>query len=184
MKLVTVQQMRALEQAAVAAGVSEAQLIENAGVAVAQETWINMGAAEGRSAVVLVGTGNNGADGLATARNLSEWGAEVSVLLLQPRPGDDPHWQAVQAANIEAWTVAEDPGLQRLAERLRGAHGIIDALLGTGLSRPISGDLAAVLDRVAEVRANRTVRPHLIAIDLPSGIDPDSGQADPAVVRV
>jgi NAD(P)H-hydrate epimerase len=182
-KLVTAEQMRALEAAAAERGVSEAELMENAGVAVAQEAWINMGAAEGRIAAVLVGPGNNGGDGLAAARHLKDWGAEVFVFLLEPRAEDDPQWQALQAAGIESWTAAEDPGLERLTGLLSSAHGIIDALLGTGVSRPIDGDLAATLDKVAESRANRSIRPHLIAVDVPTGIDPDTGRADPAVVR-
>ena len=183
MKLVTVEQMRSLERAAVEAGVSEAELMENAGLAVAQEAWINMGAAEGRSAVILVGPGNNGGDGLATARHLKDWGSEIHVFLLEPRAADDPQWQAAQEAGVEAWTAADDPGLERLEGQLRSANGIIDALLGTGLSRPIAGDLEAVLDKLAEVRAKGSVRPQLIAIDVPSGIDPDTGRSDPAVVR-
>ena len=183
MKLVTVEQMQALERAAVEAGVSEEQLMENAGVAVAQEAWLNMGAAEARSVVILVGPGNNGGDGLAAARHIKEWGAEAHVFLLEPRAEDDPQWRAVQEAGLEAWTAADDPGLERLDGLLRNANGIIDALLGTGLSRPIAGDLEAVLDKVAAVRANPSLRPHLMAIDVPSGIDPDTGRSDPAVVR-
>ena len=184
MKLVTTEQMRAAEAAAAAQGVDEALLMENAGVAVAQEAWINMGAAEGRNAVVLAGTGNNGGDGLAAARNLKEWGAEVSVFLLRPRPDDDPQWRALQAAaGIEAWSAEDDPALERLEARLAEAHGVVDALIGTGLSRPIEGVLKAALDKLAERRAQRIFRPHLIAIDVPTGIDPDTGRADPAVVR-
>ena len=183
MKLVTTEQMRALEAVATGQGVTEAELMENAGVAVAQEAWINMGAAEGRNAVVLVGPGNNGGDGLAAARNLKEWGAEVSVFLLRPRPDDDPQWLALQAAEIEAWSTDEDPDLARLEARLAEAHGVVDALLGTGLSRPIDGVLELVLDKVAERRAQRVFRPHLLSIDVPTGIDPDTGHADPAVVR-
>ena len=183
MKLVTADQMRDLEAAAAAQGVEAAQLMENAGVAVAQEGWINMGAAEGRVAVVLAGPGNNGGDGLAAARNLKEWGAEVSVFLLRPRADDDPQWQALQAAEIESWTADEDPGLERLAARLGEAHGIVDALIGTGLSRPIDGVLELTLDKVAEARARRAFRPYLIAIDIPTGVDPDTGRADAAVVR-
>ena len=183
MKLVTADQMRALEAVAIEQGVTEAQLMENAGVAVAQEAWINMGAAEGRNAVVLVGPGNNGGDGLAAARNLKEWGAEVSVFLLTPRSDDDPQWQALQAEEIEAWSTDEDPDLERLEARLAEAHGVVDALLGTGLSRPIGGVLELVLDKVAERRAQRVFRPHLLSIDVPTGVDPDTGHADPAVVR-
>ena len=183
MKLVTAEQMRALEATAAAQGIDEAQLMENAGVAVAQEAWINMGAAEGRNAVVLVGPGNNGGDGLAAARNLKEWGAEVFVFLLTPRSDDDPQWRALQGEAIEAWSTDEDPNLERLEATLAEAHGVVDALLGTGLSRPIDGVLEAVLDKLAERRAQRIFRPHLISIDVPTGVDPDTGRADPAVVR-
>ena len=51
------------------------------------------------------------------------------------------------------------------------------------MSRPIDGALETILDRLAEARARRTTRPYLVAVDLPTGIDPDSGRADPAVVR-
>ena len=66
---------------------------------------------------------------------------------------------------------------------MRGAQGIVDALLGTGLNRPIDGPIKDVLDRLAEARADRTLRPHLVAVDVPSGVNPDTGTADPAVVR-
>lgn len=183
MKLVTAEQMRALEAEAARQGVAADLLMENAGVAVAQETWINMGAAEGRIAVVLAGPGNNGGDGLAAARNLKEWGADVSVFLLQPRAGDDPQWRALLAAGIEAWTAGDDPDLARLEARLGEAHGVVDALIGTGLSRPIDGVLEATLDKLAERRAQRIFRPHLLSVDVPTGVDPDTGRSDPAVVR-
>ncbi len=183
MKLVTVEQMRALEAAAVAAGTSEAQLMEAAGVAAAQETWINMGAVEGRTAIVLVGPGRNGGDGLLTAISLKEWGADSAVYLVGDRPDDDPLLQRAVEAGVETLRAADDPGCEQLVEAMRGAQGIVDALLGTGLTRPIDGPIKDVLDRLAEARADRTLRPHLVAIDVPSGVNPDTGTADPAVVR-
>ncbi|MYA19594.1 MAG: NAD(P)H-hydrate dehydratase [Chloroflexi bacterium] len=183
MKLVTVEQMRALEAAAVAAGTSEAELMEAAGVAVAQETWINMGAVEGRTAIVLVGPGSNGGDGLVAAVSLREWGAESAVYLVGDRPADDPLLQRVVDAEIEVLSIADDPGCEQLIQAMRGAQGIVDALLGTGLNRPIDGPIKEVLDRLADARADRTLRPHLVAIDVPSGVNPDTGAADPAVVR-
>ena len=184
MKLVTVEQMRALEAEAVAAGVGEDQLMERAGLAVAQETWINMGAVEGRTAIVLVGPGKNGGDGLIAARSLKAWGAEVAVYLIEPRDPADPLMQSVIQDEIETLTAADDPGFERLSEALRGAHGIVDALFGSGVNRPIEGALKEMLDRLAEARADRAIRAHLVAVDVPSGVDPDSGLADPAAVRV
>ena len=183
MKLVTVEQMRALEAAAVEAGTSEAELMERVGVVVAQETWINMGAVEGRTAIVLVGPGKNGGDGLLTAISLKEWGADSAVYLVGDRPDDDPLLQRAIEAGVETLAAADDPGCEQLKEAMRGAQGIVDALLGTGLNRPIDGPIKDVLDRLAEARADRTLRPHLVAIDVPSGVNPDTGTADPAAVR-
>ena len=80
MKLVTAAEMRALERAAVEAGSSEAQLMEEAGLAAAQEAWMLLGTLEGRRIVVLAGPGNNGGDGLVAARHLHDWGAETAVI--------------------------------------------------------------------------------------------------------
>ena len=144
MKLVTAEQMRELEQSAVAAGVSEQTLMENAGVAAAQEAWMAVGAMEGRPLLVLVGPGNNGGDGLAAARELADWGASVHVYLLRPRPDDDPQWQRTIEADLP-WSSVEDDDeeLSQLASLLEQSSCVLDALLGTGASRPIEGDLGA-----------------------------------------
>ena len=64
---------------------------------------------------------------------------------------------------------------------LAGAEAIVDALLGTGSSRPIEGDLAGIMERLAAVRS-KTVKPKLVAVDLPTGLDADSGRLDPLAV--
>ena len=80
MKLVTAAQMRELEAAAVAAGSTEAQLMEEAGLAVAQEAWMMLGTLEGPAHRRPGGPGNNGGDGLVAARHLAEWGADADRL--------------------------------------------------------------------------------------------------------
>ena len=79
MKIVTAAQMRAIESASERSGVSPDYLMERAGLAVAQGVRSLVGAAGVRIAV-LVGPGNNGADGLVAARHLRRWGAEVTCL--------------------------------------------------------------------------------------------------------
>ncbi len=183
-KLVTTAQMRALEAAAVAAGVSERELMAQAGLAAAQEAWMAIGALEGAEALVLCGPGNNGGDGLVAARHLHEWGAEVHVYLLRARPAGDPEWSAVVEAGIGATTVAEDSGFAFLEQQLSGATVVLDALFGTGFTpreRPIVGDAAEILIRL--VAAREAVPPvQLIALDLPSGVDADTGFSDPLTV--
>ena len=179
MKLLTSAEMRELEQRAEAAGVSTDTLMENAGLAVAQEIWMQLGSLEDRRIAVLVGPGNNGGDGLVAARHLHEWGAQVRVYALRER--DDPQWQQTLELGVPCGTVAEDDNFEALEGLLAGAEAIVDALLGTGSSRPIEGDLAGIMERLAAVRS-KTVKPKLVAVDLPTGLDADSGRLDPLAV--
>ena len=180
MKLVTAAQMRALEQAAVDAGGSLEALMEAAGLAVAQEAWMQLGQLEGRRIAVLVGPGNNGGDGLVAARRLADWGAQVRCYALAPR--DDAQWTQTVEAGIPCGSVADDDAdLEALRALLNSAELIVDALLGAGRSRPIEGALARMLEALAAARSQRAA-PRLIAVDLPTGVDPDSGLADPLTV--
>ena len=179
MKLVTAAEMRTIEDRAEAAGVDKATLMENAGLAVAQELWMQLGSLEDRRICVLVGPGNNGGDGLVAARHLHEWGAQVRCYALRPR--GDEQWRRTVEAGVACGSVAEDENFEALEAVLQGSEAIIDALLGTGSNRPIDGDLAEILRRLTAIR-DRTVRPKLIAVDLPTGLDADSGRLDPLAV--
>ena len=182
MKLVTAAQMRALEQRAVEAGTSLDALMEATGLAVAQEAWLSLGVVAGRRICVLCGPGNNGGDGLVAARHLAEWEGDVVVYLLAPRGDDDANLKRVREMGVPVRVAADDAGYAFLENALREADLIIDALLGTGRSRPIDGALAEMLRRLAAA-AERTPAPKIVAIDLPTGVDADSGRADPLAVR-
>ncbi len=179
MKLLTSEEMRELEQRAEAAGVSTETLMENAGLAVAQEIWMQLGSLEDRRIAVLVGPGNNGGDGLVAARHLHEWGAQVRVYALRER--SDAQWNQTVEQGVPCGAATDDENFEALEALLSGAEAIIDALLGTGSSRPIAGDLAEIMQRLAAVRS-RTVKPKLVAVDLPTGLDADSGRLDPLAV--
>lgn len=179
MKLLTSAEMRELEARAEAAGVSTDTLMENAGLAVAQEIWMQLGSLEDRRIAVLVGPGNNGGDGLVAARHLFEWGAQVRVYALGERT--DAQWTQTVELGVPCGTVTEDDNFEALEALLSGAEAIVDALLGTGSSRPIEGDLAGIMERLAAIRS-RTVKPKLVAVDLPTGLDADSGRLDPLAV--
>jgi NAD(P)H-hydrate epimerase len=182
MKLVTAAEMRDLEQAAVAAGVSEAQLMEEAGLAVAQEAWMLLGTLEGRRIIVLAGPGNNGGDGLVAARHLVDWGADVLTYI--PRKRRDETLLA-PLVEREATIVAgeDDPDGALLDSMLAGAELVIDALLGIGQKRPIEPTeaIGVALLRLAE--ACKGFRPpKVLAVDLPTGTDADTGATDPLTV--
>ena len=179
MKLVTSAQMRELEQRAVTAGISESDLMSQAGLAVAQEVWLQLGHVEQRRILVLVGPGNNGGDALVTARQLAEWGATVLCYALRAR--DDAQWRSTMAAGITGTNAPADPAFTQLDAWLADAEMTVDGLLGTGRSRPLEGALAAILQRLSAARARRP-QPGLVAVDLPSGLDADSGAVDPLTV--
>lgn len=181
-KVVSVAQMQALEAASERAGVSRDALMENAGLACARRLRQRMGGAAGRRVVVLVGPGNNGADGLVTARCLRRWGAEVCCYVVRSRPADDPKMTAALAYDIPVLEAADDPDFYALAARLARSDLIVDAILGAGRYRPPDGIIAAVS---ALVNRHRRANPHrrVAAIDLPTGVDPDTGATHEHAIR-
>ncbi len=176
MKLATVAEMQRAERES---GVPVPQLMENAGLAVAQEAWLMLGELADRKIVVLAGPGNNGGDGLVAARHLKDWGADVTVFLLKPRGEDDTNLAALVEREVSI--IVLDGDTSKLDEALAGAELVIDALLGTGRAREIEGLLASVLDRLREARLRR-LPPRLLAVDLPTGVDADTGAVDPHTV--
>ena len=181
-KVVTVDQMQALEAASEAAGVSTDTLMENAGLACARSIRERMGGAAGRRVVVLVGPGNNGADGLVLARHLARWGADVCCYIVRGRPLDDPKMTDALLYGISVWDAAADAGLSNLSRLLRGSDAIVDAILGAGRHRPLDGLVGDVAALVNDVRSSRLSLP-VVAVDLPTGVNPDTGDADLRTLR-
>ena len=198
MKLVTVQQMRALEQAADAQGLSYAVMMENAGQAVAD--WLEKSGVPGRRILVLVGPGNNGGDGLVAAHYLQQAGALVCIYVWKRDVANDGNWQRIQKDGIQVLWSHEDQRYTGLRRAVTRADYVLDALLGTSVSKPIVGQLQAILaavDRALTSRRKRTrtIRfeylrrppdqplahsPQVIAVDVPSGLNCDTGAVDPA----
>ena len=166
--------MRELEQASVRAGTSLDTLMENAGAAIAEALRDRLPAPTSGSALVLVGPGHNGSDGLVAARHLAARGVPVSAYLLTTRPALDEKRDLAVAAGVEIIHAFEDSGRSKLASKSRGASVIIDAVLGTGRVRPIEAPLS---DLLAVVRENS--RAPIVAVDIPTGFAADTGHMDP-----
>ena len=126
-----------------------------------------------RRIFVLAGPGKNGGDGLIAARMLRQRGANVSVVCPIPRAGDP----LLEECVVAGCSVTSDITTE-LGEALSKAELVVDALLGTGQSRAIEGPMLEALDIVR----GTTGRPTILAVDLPSGLDSDTGEADPATV--
>lgn len=161
--LLTPAQSREADRHAVARGTAGTVLMENAGYGVADEICGRF--RQGTRVAVLCGPGNNGGDGFVVARVLADRGFVVRLGLLgdRERLSGDAAWAAGR------WRGAVEPAG---AAVLDGATVIVDALFGAGLSRPLDG---AAADAVAAINAARAAGATVFAVDLPSGVDGDSG---------
>jgi len=151
--------------------------MENAGAAVAEEVRKILGAVSEKAILVLIGPGNNGGDGLVTARHLQDWGAKVTLFLFSERPPDDPNLKLAQERSIDCIDATKEAAPDKLAELLPSTSAVIDAIFGIGRIRPFHGTLKKALDVI-----NQAKRPGLriIAVDLPSGLNADTGAVDPS----
>jgi NAD(P)H-hydrate epimerase len=162
-------------------------LMENAGRGLTEVVLAELGrrGAPARGAVVPIvcGRGNNGGDGLVLARHLRLAGHEPRVifaaaLLDMPRCGDAGTNLAVLERAGEPLLEAKDGGaLAAVLATFASAPLIVDALFGTGLDSPLREPAAAL------VRALDAARPPKLGVDVPSGLDCDTGRSLGAVVR-
>lgn len=177
MYLVTASEMRRFEAAADAAGLTYDEMMRRAGAAVARavEEQLDSG-----SVVVLAGPGNNGGDGLVAARRLHDDGFDTQVFTWKRATKDDPLVAALDERKVTLTPIAGTEHLAVLAGALAEADVVIDGLLGTGASRPITDLLGAILDTLAE--AVDETGPLVVAVDVPTGLNVDSGEVDPHTV--
>ena len=166
--LLNVRQMGEADRLTVAAGTPAATLMENAGKAVASEIGRRWPV---RPVVVLCGPGNNGGDGFVAARHLAEAGWPVRIALLGAR--DRLTSEARHSA--EQWRETIEP---LTPEVLEGAELVVDAVFGAGLSRALVGPAAETL--AAAARGGQPI----VAVDVPSGLMGDTGEALGAVASV
>lgn len=173
--------MKALEEAAVEAGVSVDTLMERAGAAVASQATQILANRRGAKVLVLVGPGNNGGDGLVAARHLHIWGARVEIYLCSKRKLSDPKLSQAANQGIAIIDGEDDRDFAQLQRSLSTNPFIIDAILGTGIARQITGRVKMILELVAATRKEHPTP--LLAIDLPTGLNAETGAVDPACLK-
>ena len=178
MKIVTADQMKKIDNQCAKLGKPVKALMENAGKAVAEAARDYFGDIKKQHILFLIGVGNNGGDGLVAARYLAGWGAKVSVYLCGSRPAADANLKLIKAKKIPCIEAKTDKGFKKFDALLASAACVIDGLLGTGKMRPLEGVFKQVLEKINAARLERKL--NIIAIDLPSGMDADSGAVDPA----
>ncbi|MDD5509496.1 MAG: NAD(P)H-hydrate dehydratase [Dehalococcoidales bacterium] len=177
MKILTANQTRQADLDCANIGLPADKLMENAGAAVAEEAGEILGGVSGKTILILVGPGNNGGDGLVAARHLHDRGAEVNIFLFSERPPDDPNLILVRERSINCVDATKETALDQLADLLPTTGAVIDAVFGIGRIRPFHGTLKKALDMI-----NQAKRPgmRIIAVDLPSGLNADTGAVDPS----
>ncbi|HZX48835.1 MAG TPA: NAD(P)H-hydrate dehydratase [Nitrospirota bacterium] len=160
-------------------GIPTLLLMENAASGITRTVEQMLVSVKGKRITVICGRGNNGGDGLASARQLHNLGAKVSVYLLS----DKADFKSEPAINLD---IALKMGIEineqgkysmrTLSSRLRHSHLIIDAMIGTGLASAVKEEHRAVIELI-----NTSKRP-VAAVDIPTGINSDTGEIMGAAV--
>lgn len=183
MKILTAAQMQSVDRATTEIyGVPSQTLMENAGRSVVAFLRQRFSPIEAQEIVILCGKGNNGGDGMVVARMLRELGVQPRVLLLgdpQGLRGDaELNYRRLAEAGLPL-AIPDHASWEEIKAKLGNPSLVIDAILGTGLSKPLGGFLLEVVKDIAGV----CPRAKVVAIDLPTGIAADSGELIGECVR-
>ncbi len=180
MKIFSVQEMIDAERAADAAGHSYATMMEMAGEGLANTILAETDALSW-PIIILVGSGNNGGDGLIAARYMHQAGAKVSVFCNRSRdPNTDSNFKQLIDLGIETHSFEEFGTVELFDEQLVKCGVFVDALFGTGLNKPVKELYTTLLELVDS--ANSRDKKFIVAVDCPSGMNCDTGEIDEATL--
>ncbi len=179
MKYVSVAEMISIEREANTLGLSYDLMMENAGRGLAETIAEQYDQMKGNLILGLVGSGNNGGDTLVAQTYLASWGWKVVAYIIRDRDPHDPLVARMREAGGEIIHINQDSEFQELNKRLLKAGLLLDGILGTGIKLPLRGAVVQVLRFVNEVLASLANPPVIVAVDCPSGIDCDTGEAAP-----
>jgi len=159
-ELLTTAEMAEADRLTISGGVPGIDLMERAGAAVAD--FVSAAHLSGKRVVIVAGPGNNGGDGFVAARRLAERGFDVRLLLA----GEASRLKGDAAEAASRWGGAIEAARPEI---VCPADILIDALFGAGLDRPVEGAPREMIDAINAAGA------HVVAVDLPSGINGDTG---------
>lgn len=204
-KVVSVKEVRKIEAAADVSGLSYDTMMQNAGRAVAIRVNQLLAGRPDARVTVLVGPGNNGGDGLVAGyRVAQESKTQVRFYLLRERSDEDSNFKAVKDAGLFIALSENDHDFRLLRNLVASADLVIDALFGIGVKLPLKSEIAKVLRNTQQalddeqkpvhlegelitpslpVVSTRHVRPYVVAVDCPSGLDCDTGAVDKNTIR-
>ena len=171
-RAVTSSQMKEIEKKAAEAGLSYYQMMENAGSGAAEHIAKNH-SVSGKSVLIFCGKGNNGGDGFVAARKLKEKGAETKLVLVEGEPKTEDAIKNKQLCVSLGIPIldADEKGAE-LRPAAAGADLIIDAIYGTGFHGELRERVRGITGLINNSKAI------VYALDIPSGLNGDSGNAD------
>jgi hydroxyethylthiazole kinase-like uncharacterized protein yjeF len=171
--VVTAKQMRSIDRWTIdKLGIPGAVLMENAGGAIFRQLQNVIADLPAKKVIIFCGKGNNGGDGFVIARHLFQLGVNVTVLLAGKLADlkDNAKTNALSAQNLNI-PIQElsSENINNFDHKLRHYDIIVDALFGTGLSKPLTGHMETVINKINQYGK------FTVSVDINSGIDADSG---------
>jgi NAD(P)H-hydrate epimerase len=176
-KLVTVAEMQAIERQADASGLGYAMMMENAGLGLAKVVNEDYGHLIQGGVCGLVGSGNNGGDTLVALAHFADQGWRASAYLVRKRLADDPLVKRLKDAGGMILSIEDDANYEILTGEISSSVILLDGVLGTGIQLPLKGKVAEALEISRHIIDRLPRKPIVVAVDCPSGIDCDSGEA-------
>jgi NAD(P)H-hydrate epimerase len=182
MKVVTADQMQELDRKAIETyRIPGIVLMENAGKGATEIILNSFPDIQGKNVAIIAGKGNNGGDGFVIARHLMNRGIAVKVFLLTDskslRGDAETNFFIFHRMKGEIISIPSIKDYQKVKRDLEKADILIDAIFGTGLDAEVRGYYREVIDHL------NTLRRPIVAIDVPSGLDADTGKPLGAAIR-
>jgi NAD(P)H-hydrate epimerase len=179
MKLVSISEMRSIEQEADSNGLTYEMMMENAGHNLSREVLQLAYAQDDEEDIQVlgfVGPGNNGGDTLVALTHLADKGWKARAYLIKRRVSGDALVKRLEDADGEIYLAEKDSDYQQLTAFLETADVVLDGVLGTGFKLPMKSDISKVLGTIKKILETIEWQPLIVAVDCPSGVDCDTGE--------
>jgi len=176
-KLFSVTEMRSVEKDANQKGLTYEMMMENAGRGIAKEIELAYSLLNHKYVFALVGSGNNGGDALVALSHLASNNWKASAYIVGKRPDNDPLISRLLDNHGQIIYSYSDVDFHHLKELLESNTVLMDGILGTGIKLPLKDDIAQILSIVNSLNSNSAKKLHVVAVDCPSGINCETGEA-------